>query len=220
MKIYVLSVVEGQEWVLPRQADDYELFAALGGQRQTGWHAPRMEFLREQEDGSPRQHSDFPWLGEHVLILRATALELLRPTLEPYGEFLPLRSDEAISLFNVTTVLDALDEERSRLVRFDDGGIMMIESTVLRPDAIGDAEIFKLPERADGARVSSIYLQESIVRRIGELGLKGIAFAMVWSDEPVGQDRIEYPGVEKRPPISTASSLKRFWAGLRRKAGF
>ncbi|RWC40414.1 MAG: hypothetical protein EOS55_27760 [Mesorhizobium sp.] len=219
MKIYVLSVVEGQEWVLPRQADDYELFAALGGQRQTGWHAPRMEFLREQEDGSPRQHSDFPWLGEEVLILRARALELLKPTLEPYGEFLPLRSDEAISLFNVTTVVDALDEERSKLVRFDDGGIMMIESTVLRPDAIGDAEIFKLPERADGVRVSSIYLQESIVRRIGELGLKGIAFAMVWSDEPVGQDRIEYPGVEKRPPISTASSLKRFWAGLWRKAG-
>ncbi|AZO43397.1 hypothetical protein EJ076_21045 [Mesorhizobium sp. M7D.F.Ca.US.005.01.1.1] len=217
MKIYVLSVLEEQEWVLPRQADDYELFSALGGQKQTRWHPPRMKFLREHDDGTLRHYSDFPWLGEHVLIVRARALTLLRSILEPYGEFLPLRSDEAISLFNVTTVVDALDEERSKIVRFDDGGIMAIEGLVLRPGAIGGAEIFKLPERAGGVRISDIYLQETIVRRIGGLGLKGIAFNIVWSDEPVGQDKIEYPGVEKG--ISTTSSLKRFWAGLRRRAG-
>jgi hypothetical protein len=218
MKIYVLNVAEGQEWVLPIQADDYQQFASLCGQKQTRWHPPRLEILREHDDGTLRQYSDFPWLGEHVLILRARALKLLRPTLEPYGEFLPLRSDEPVSLFNVTTVIDALDEEHSKIVRFDDGGIMVIESLVLRPDAIGGAEIFKLPERADGVRISDIYLQETIVRRIGELGLKGIAFNMVWSDEPVGQGRIEYPSVGKG--ISTASPLTRFWAGLRRKAGF
>lgn len=218
MKIYVLSVVEGQEWVLARQADDYQLFSTLCGRKQTRWHPPGMEILREHDDGMLRQYSDFPWLGEHVLILRARALKLLRPTLEPYGEFLPLRADEPISLFNVTTVIDALDEERSKIVRFDDGGIMVIESLVLRADAIGGTEIFKLPERADGVRLSDIYLQETIVRRIGELGLKGIAFNLAWSDQPVGQGRIEYPGVEKG--ISTASSLTRFWAGLRRKAGF
>ncbi|WP_244497790.1 hypothetical protein [Mesorhizobium sp. Root695] len=94
---------------------------------------------------------------------------------------------------------------------------MVIESLVLRPDAIGGTEIFKLPERADRVRISEIYLQETIVRRIGELGLKGIAFNMVWSDEPVRQDRIEYPCVAK--DISPASSLNRLWAGLRRRAG-
>ncbi|RUW60535.1 DUF1629 domain-containing protein [Mesorhizobium sp. M7A.F.Ca.US.008.03.1.1] len=218
MKIYVLSVVEGQEWVLPRQADDYQLFSTLFGRKQTQWHPPEMEILREHDDGTLRQHSDFPWLGEHVLMLRARALKVLRPTLEPYGEFLPLRADEPISLFNVTTVIDALDEERSKIVRFDDGGIMVIESLVLRADAIGGTEIFKLPERADGVRVSDIYLQETIVRRIGALGLKGIAFNMAWSDEPAGKGRIEYPGAEKG--ISTASSLTRFWAALRRRAGF
>jgi hypothetical protein len=67
-------------------------------------------------------------------------------------------------------------------------------------------------------KCANIYLQETIVRRIGELRLKGVAFDMVWSDEPAGQDRIEYPGVEKG--ISTASSLKRFCADLRRKPGF
>ncbi|RWQ15862.1 DUF1629 domain-containing protein [Mesorhizobium sp.] len=218
MNIYVLSVVEGQEWVLPRQADDYQLFSTLCGRKQRQWHPPGMEILCEHDDGTLRRYSDFPWLGEHVLILRARALKLLRPTLEPYGEFLPLRADEPISLFNVTTVIDALDEERSKIVRFDDGGIMVIESLVLRADAIGGTEIFKLPERADGVRISDIYLQETIVRRIGELGLKGIAFNLVWSDEPAGQGRIEYPSVEKG--ISTASSLTRLWAGLRRKAGF
>ncbi|WP_244482882.1 hypothetical protein [Mesorhizobium sp. Root102] len=98
MKIYVLNVVEGQEWVLPRQADDYQLFSSLCGQKQTRWHPPQMEILRQHDDGTLRHYSDFPWLGEHVLILRARALKLLRPTLEPYGEFLSLRSDQAISL--------------------------------------------------------------------------------------------------------------------------
>ncbi|TIU49294.1 MAG: hypothetical protein E5W19_13880 [Mesorhizobium sp.] len=218
MKIYVPSVVEGQEWVLPEQTDDYQLFATLGGRSQKRWRSPRMKFLHEQEDGTPQLYSDFPWLGEHVLILRATALKSLRPILERYGEFLSLRGDEPIWLFNVTTVVDALDEERSRIVRFDDGGIMTIENLVLRAEAIGGAEIFKLPERADGVRVSDIYLQDTIVRQIGELGLKGIAFELVWNDETVGRDRIEYRGVE-RAPVSSANSLRSFWAGLRRKAG-
>ncbi|MEI9418540.1 imm11 family protein [Mesorhizobium sp. Cs1321R2N1] len=219
MKIYVLSVVEGQEWVLPHQPDDYQLFATLGGRSQKRWRSPRMKFLREQDDGTPRLYSDFPWLGEHVLILRGTALESLRPILEPYGEFLPLRADEPISLFNVTTVVDALDEERSGIVRFNDGGIMTIENLVLRAEAIAGAEIFKLPERADGVRRSDIYLQETIVRQIGDLGLKGIAFELAWNDETVGRDRIEYRGVKRRAPVSSARLLRSFWAGLLRKAG-
>ncbi|MBZ9727111.1 hypothetical protein LB554_24515 [Mesorhizobium sp. CO1-1-11] len=218
MKIYSPLVVEGQEWVLPQQAEDYQLFASLGDLGQKRWRPPRMKFLREQEDGTPRLYSDFPWLGEHVLILRSTPLKVLRPILEPYGDFLPLRADEPISLFNVTNVVDAMDEERSRTVRFDDGGIMTIENLVLRPEAIGGAEIFKLPERPDGVRLSDIYLQETIVRQIGELGFKGIAFELVWNDEAVGRDRIEYRGMERRAPVSFAS-LRRFWSGLLRKPG-
>ncbi|WP_246671838.1 hypothetical protein [Mesorhizobium sp. B2-3-10] len=72
MKIYSPRVVEGQEWVLPQQAEDYQLFASLGDLGQKRWRPPRMKFLREQEDGTPRLYSDFPWLGEHVLILRST----------------------------------------------------------------------------------------------------------------------------------------------------
>jgi len=206
MRIYVPEVVEGQEWILCRYADDYDLFNQLGGRQQSGWDPPQMYFLREKEDGAGRRYSDFPWHGEHVLILRSRALELLRPDLEPYGEFLPLRADETVSLFNVTTVVDALDEERSQIVRFDDGGVLTIEKHVFRPDAIGDAQIFKLPERHDGVRVSSIYLQETIVRRIGELGLKGVAFDMVWSDEDIraGEETsVEYPCGE---PISVPRS--------------
>ncbi|WP_246671837.1 hypothetical protein [Mesorhizobium sp. B2-3-10] len=95
---------------------------------------------------------------------------------------------------------------------------MMIENLVLRPEAIGGAEIFKLPERPDGVRLSDIYLQETIVRQIGELGFKGIAFELVWNDEAVGRDRIEYRGMERRAPVSFAS-LRRFWSGLLRKRG-
>jgi hypothetical protein len=62
---------------------------------------------------------------------------------------------------------------------------------VFKPDVIGNNEIFKLPGRA-----SNIYLRETVVRRIGELGLRGLAFDLAWSDETVApaESRIEYPG--------------------------
>jgi hypothetical protein len=39
---------------------------------------------------------------------------------------------------NATTVLDALDEGRSEITRFDDGGILNIDRCVFRPEAIGN----------------------------------------------------------------------------------
>jgi hypothetical protein len=111
---------------------------------------------------------------------------LLRPILEHAGEFLPLQSDEDVSLFNVTTVVDALDEGRSEIARFDDGSIMCIDRHVLGPDAIGDVELFRLPEHV--TRMSGIYMRETMVHGIAGLGLEGIGFELVWSDEPVSEE--------------------------------
>jgi len=214
MRIYVPTVMEGQEWALPRHPDDNFVLTALGGKAQPGWEALEMEFLTKFENGAIRDYSDFPWCGEHVLILRPRALEALRPAFEDYGEFLPLRCSEPLWLFNVTTVIDALDEERSQIVWFDEGGILDIEKYEFLQDRIGGAEIFKLQERDDGVHVSSIFLQEPMVRRIGALGRKGVAFEMVWSDEavPDGELRIGYPGERRAPPTSSLrTSIRSFF---------
>ena len=193
MKLYTPIVLEGQEWVVPRQEDNLEwLWALHGNQQLAAWHPPRVDFLRARENGFPLEYSDFPWLTGGVLILRARALQVLGPTLGDYGEVLPLVCDEPVSLLNVTTLIDALDNEASRVACFDDGSILEVEKYVFRPEAIGEAQLFRLP--ADVLRQSPIYLQEPLVRRIGESGLSGVAFDLVWMDEtaPMENTRIEY----------------------------
>lgn len=205
MKIYLPDVLEGQEWILPRQMDDHELLERLSGRMQPHWRPVRMDILREDEKGNPRAYSDFPWYGRHVLMMKPRAVRLLRPILEHAGEFLPLQSDEDVSLFNVTTVVDALDEDRSSIARFDDGSIMWIDKHVLRPEAIGDVAMFRLPEHV--TRVSGIYMRETVVHRIAELGLEGIAFELIWSDEAVSpkDTRVEIGRPGRR------SGLKKFF---------
>ena len=194
MKIYTISVREGYEWILPRDPSQHERFLSLAGMPQRSWNPPEMEFVSEGDDGSVPQRSDFPWLGEHLLIMRSPAVEAIRPFVDAYGEFLPLRCYEEVWLFNATSMVDALDEENSHIVRFDDGSILAIEKHVLRPDVIGGAQLFKLRERPGGLRASAIYLQEPLTRQIGRLGLTGIAFDLVWSDVAVSaaDSRIEY----------------------------
>jgi len=191
MRIYRPAVVEGAEWITLQQSDPdvWESLFSLSGPAGTRWHSPSMSFIRASEDGAGRNYSDFPWLLHNVLVLRERIMAGLRPTLMEYGEFLPLTCEEPVWLYNVTSIVDALDEERSTIVRFDDGGILNIERHVFKPDAIGELQIFSLPRRA-----SDIYLREPVVKRIGELGCVGVAFDLVWSDEPVPPDamRIEY----------------------------
>ena len=184
MRIYEPIVVERQEWALPKILEDNHLLSDLRGQPQPQWAPFGMEILTEADDGTPRTYSDFPWYGAHVLILRTRAADGLRDTMSPYGEFLSLKGGGGLELFNATTVLDALDESQSRIVRFDDGDILTIERYVFRPEVIGNSLIFKLPTRA-----STLYVQAPFVEQISAMEFCGIGFELVWSDEidPVRQ---------------------------------
>ena len=190
MLIYTPAPLEGFEWITLQEQDpeQWETLSALSGPAGAAWRPLRMSFIREAED--PRRPSDLPWCLHNVLVIREQALARLRPLFAPYGELLALICDEPVSLFNATRIIDALDEERASIARFDDGSILAIERHAFRPDAIGDAEIFRLPDRA-----SNIYLRESAVRKIGALGLRGAAFDLVWAGAavPPGEERIEYP---------------------------
>src|SRR5688572_27757952 len=106
MRIYVPAVVQGAEWITLRDSDpdQWEALFALLGPVGHGWQAPRMRFIREQEDSTPAHYSDFPWCLHNVLIIRDKALQPLRPVLEKYGELLPLPCEEALFLFNVTNI--------------------------------------------------------------------------------------------------------------------
>jgi hypothetical protein len=178
MKIYELALAEGQEWALPKVLEDNHVLSDLRGQRQLHWTPIGMNLLTVDDEGTPRGYSDFPWYGSHVLILRSDAAHGLRETMKPYGEFLPLKGGDGLELFNATTVLDALEENRSEIIRFNDGDVLNIERYVFRQEAVGDYLIFKLPYRA-----SNLYMQAEFIDQIKDMKFCGIGFNLVWSNE-------------------------------------
>ncbi|MDX8534788.1 hypothetical protein RFM41_26510 [Mesorhizobium sp. VK25A] len=168
--IHQFAVSEGQEWVLPVDDDTYEVFFSLDGRSLEGREPPVMRHIEEGE----RLYSDFPWLGGHAPLLRQPAVDALAATLRPYGELIPLRG-EKVWLLNVTNVIDALDEARSQIVRFDDGDILAIERYAFDAAKIGTAEVFKLPMRA-----SPVFVNDVFVERVGKAGLRNVSFEPVW----------------------------------------
>jgi hypothetical protein len=126
------SVPEGFEWVLPRDHVDFEIFRQFDGSRRThSWQPVAVELLRIDDEGVPRQPADLPWLGDHVLVLTSRAVRVLGEVLLPFGELLPLAcADSELFVYNPLRVVDALDGERSKVVRFSRGRVMDIRAYV------------------------------------------------------------------------------------------
>ncbi|MEZ4300430.1 MAG: hypothetical protein R3B70_36130 [Polyangiaceae bacterium] len=119
MVIYQPMVAEGYEWINALRDGDYEVFLQLDGKpRASTWQPIAVRRVRADK----RQaflSSDFPWLGGHALVMRRSAVDTLRDTLDENGEVLPLSTDDGVELFVLNArVIDALDEARSSLLKF------------------------------------------------------------------------------------------------------
>ena len=177
MIIYTPLGLDDYELCHPVDPDDFETITdQINGQpRQKTWTPIAMTLIHEDE-GRTLLPSDAPWLGSWALIFRPSAILALGALLREYGELLPLQCSEAkLSIFNPTQVVDALDEERSSVSRFDDGRLMRIKRYELRPDAIRGVEIFKIPNR----RVSRTFVGQQFVDLWNQAGLKGLTFEQV-----------------------------------------
>jgi hypothetical protein len=103
----------------------------------------------------------------------------------PHGEFLPLDCpDGSYCAYNVTRVIDVMDEDDSELERFSDGGIMDIVRPAFYAERIASEVIFKLPQM----RSTPIFVTDRFVERIEEHGLVGFDLKPVWSG-PEGRQR-------------------------------
>lgn len=167
---------ENSEWVVPLDSRDFESLTFDGTPRSKDWVPIRVERVVETEHGQQLVKSDFPWLGSGKLALRQRATELLAPALEPYAELLPLEWDVPIWAVNVLTVVDALDEDRSTLVRFDSGRIMRVERYAFRKEVVDDLLVFKVPQLAR----SAVFVSSAFVELVERSGLTGIEFRLLW----------------------------------------
>ena len=137
------------------------------------WDA--LEFIRDGSAGDGE--SDVLLLGTEPAFT-ARAVEALQDVLYLYGQILPLRSrDGEFYLWNVTNVVDALDEERSRLTRFASSGrVMSVERWAFRPAALGAGAAFKVPQ----FRRAYTFITEAFANRAGAAGLLGFAPEEAW----------------------------------------
>jgi hypothetical protein len=96
--------------------------------------------------------------------------------LEASGELLPLAPANAgLQIYNPTNVVDALDEDRSKLTR-SDGHILIVYTYIFRPEVIRNLPIFKI----SNLRVSPTFVDKSFVSLWKASALKGLDFTQVW----------------------------------------
>jgi len=146
---------------------------AIGG----AWWHPRIEILREVPRDYDLLPGDFPSLGGIIPVFSQKAVSALRDLLEENGELLPLVCDEGeYFAYNVTRIVDALDEKQSSVDRFATGNIMGISRYHLQSTALDSLTIFKLPQ---SARVET-YVTDTFVDRASKGGLVGFDFQRIW----------------------------------------
>lgn len=118
-------------------------------------------------------------LGDHALlgtipVLSRRAVDALRDLLEPAGEFLPLVYERAEYMaFNVTRIIDALDEGKSTINRFSDGRVMSVEKYAFRPATIDANAVFKIPQ----LRRAFIFATDPLPAAVKESHLTGFVFS-------------------------------------------
>jgi hypothetical protein len=136
------------------------------------------------EEGMPTDDlGDYPTLGiTPTFSCRAT--DALRPLLERAGELLPLISDAGeFYVYNVTKVVDALDETQSVFTRFQSTGrVMKIDRYVFKPDMLSGLTIFKVPQAPKGRPLVTQLFVDAVTRA----GLSGFDFEHLWRPEQAG----------------------------------
>jgi hypothetical protein len=138
---------------------------------------------RNKEQAISQELGDLAWIDSYgkILNLRQRALDTLLPHIAPYGEVLPVLFDEApFAIFNVTNVIDALDEPASEVAYFKSSGrVMVIDNFVFKPEVVKDQWIFKIPQRPGAHN----FVTDRFVQVVRDTGLRGFVFTKVWSDE-------------------------------------
>ena len=182
MRIFILrSFANDYQNIVPANEGDWDIFHRFDGNPiGLPWHPVVMEILRDECQNKDLPAGDFPSLIPHVPCFSRKAVDSLRQLLLPFGEVLSLVCAEGeFYAYNVTRIIDCLDEANSEVVRFDDGGVLNIEKYEFIPKVLENSIIFKIPQTP----LMDVFVSEKFISRVEQHGLKGFDFREVWSDE-------------------------------------
>ena len=146
--------------------------------------------------GSPAKLGDFSNVNyEPYPCFSGHAKSVLEPHLDGLGQWFELECDEApYWLFNITNIVDVLDEPASKIV--DLGSVVAVKEFAFKPEALRDQLIFKIPQRPGSYNL----VTDRFVDLIKQHRLTGFEFKLLWSleDGPVSSKLKDY----ERPRIT------------------
>lgn len=123
-----------------------------------------------------RKKSDFPTLMSIIPTFSANSVKCLENILKNHGQLLSLRCKEGeYYFFNVLTVVEAINDTKSQVLKFEDGRIMYVLKYVLKKIDYSKIPIFKLHNLLS----FSTFVNEEFFTIVNENYLKGYYFNMV-----------------------------------------
>ena len=177
MIIYEFGTAEAVRALTACRPESLEQTERFAGTPVDGeWQAPEVEYIRDGSAGDRR--ADILTYGT-VPAFTPKAIEALGDVLTQHGQLLPLRSrDGEFYAYNVTTVVDALDEQRSEGPRFSTGRFIWLDRYEFLPERVASYPIFKLPQFPRGRW----YYTDAFLNRVREAELIGLAPRQIWTD--------------------------------------
>ena len=177
MKIFELKTEPKRycDFALVNPGDAWIYGDAFNG-RPMAAHWKALRITAADEDDATAELADFALLGI-VPVFSLRAVDVLLDLLKPAGEVLPLRHRRGeFFAFNVTRVVDALDEAHSKVMKFSDGNVMAVSQYHFVEDRLRGLAMFKIPQ----LRKAYVFVSESFVQRVEQAGLTGFRFQYLW----------------------------------------
>jgi hypothetical protein len=177
MKIFRVTPIEGSQFFLTNLPNGSEFVRThINGEKRTdGWVPLPIRIVEKTNQGRPRRPVDSCLLEmlSSAIAIKRDVVPRLESLLLPHGELLAAVGEgvEAV-VFNVTKVVDALNEEKSEVFRSSQGRILEISKYYLRRSDLADIEIFKVPN----LRVCPVLFSEKAVRSWERQKITGLGF--------------------------------------------
>ena len=185
MKIWEFgAVAERYDSLTPADGYTYEEMMSFDGRS----HKNDWTCRKVVPNINPKKNPKFSDYSEcmGVLVFSQKAIEKLYDIIKDDVEILPLECDYGdFSLINVTTILDALDREKSKFEVFKGSDrIMYVEKYAFFEEVVKGHDIFTLKDKSG----TCIFASDRLVQTINQSKLKGFRFELVWDSEESLED--------------------------------
>jgi hypothetical protein len=130
----------------------------------------------DDEENERLPHGDFPYLTTFPVV-SVRGFECLGNILSTGAEFLPLKwGNQLLYAINVTTIVDGIDEARSRLEYLPSGPLFRITKHEFIPDLVRGHPVFKIKQDP----LVNVYVNQDVATLIRSCGLVGAQLRRVW----------------------------------------